>query len=299
MNKLMTDTLELPALERLEMGRAWREKVPRQAHAEYELSPNGRDPLAILEQSNQGRLPDLIPIRYGRTSADPFAFLRGSAALMAHDLSSTPASGVRMQAWGQCHLANFGLFATPERGLVFDLNDLDETLPAPWEWDIKRLASSFVVAGRNNGHSDASNETAMFSLARSYRKRLRASAKMRVLDVWYSRLDDKTLVEAAPNVEARKYRKRIAAKARASVAEYLFPKITGLKDGRRRIVDQPPLFFHVAGDAAMISGYLDKGDTFDRSLASFARAYADQTEKDSQSLLETVKSRIVQTIFDR
>ena len=110
--------------------------------------------MAILEESNQGRVPDLVPIRYGRMLNDPFAFLRGSAAVMAHDLCTTPVSGIRVQACGDCHLANFGLFATPERNLVFDLNDFDETLPAPWEWDIKRLAASFVVAGRNRGLSD-------------------------------------------------------------------------------------------------------------------------------------------------
>ncbi len=141
--------------ERIEMGKALREQTPRAISRRLcSLSPNRRDPVAILEESNQGRVPDLVPIRYGRMLADPFAFLRGSAALMAYDLAHTPASGIRVQACGDCHLANFGLFATPERNLVFDLNDFDETLPAPWEWDIKRLAASFVVAGRAHGISD-------------------------------------------------------------------------------------------------------------------------------------------------
>jgi uncharacterized protein (DUF2252 family) len=199
-----------------------------------------------MEESNQGRVPELVPIRYGRMLANPFAFLRGSAALMAYDLAPTLVSGVRVQACGDCHLANFGLFATPERNLVFDLNDFDETLGAPWEWDIKRLAASFVVAGRVHSFSDESCEAAVHVLAESYRGNLRQYAGMRVLDIWYSRLDDKTLIAAAPSPEAREFRKRAAAKARSSIAEYLFPKMTDLsKEGRRRIVDQPPLVFHM------------------------------------------------------
>jgi uncharacterized protein (DUF2252 family) len=236
---------------RLELGRALREKTPRQVQKDYLPSFNHRDAIAILEESNQGRMLELIPIRYGRMLVDPFAFLRGSAALMAYDLMSSPASGIRVQACGDCHLANFGLFATPERNLVFDLNDFDETLPAPWEWDIKRLAASFVVAGRVRGFSKGTNETAVLALAYSYRKHLREYVSMRVLDVWYSRLDDQTLIAAAPNVEAQKYRKRITAKARASVAEYLFPKITDIKNGHRHIVDHPPLVFHLPEQSDM------------------------------------------------
>jgi uncharacterized protein (DUF2252 family) len=218
----------------------------------------------ILEESSLGRVPELVPIRYGRMLTNPFAFLRGSAAVMSHDLAPTPTSGIRVQACGDCHLANFGLFATPERNLVFDINDFDETLPAPWEWDIKRLAASFVVAGRANGLPDKSNEAAVRVLSHSYRTRLGEYAKMRVLDVWYSRLDDKTLIAAAPNVEAREYRKKITAKARASVAEYLFPKITGEQDGHRRIVDHPPLVYHL----------LDQSDTEAR-LQKMLAAYHD------------------------
>lgn len=245
MNKSESNPLKYPFEERLEMGRALRDNLPRQAHAEYQLSPKDRDPIAILEQSNQGRLPDLIPIRYGRMLKDPFAFLRGSAAVMAHDLADSPASGIQVQACGDCHLANFGLFATPERNLIFDLNDFDETSTAPWEWDIKRLAASFIVAGQARGLSDRANKLAVLSLASSYRVHLRDYAKMRVLDVWYSRLDDQTLIATAPTAKARENRKRITAKARASVTEYLFPKIAALKDGRFRIADQPPLVFHL------------------------------------------------------
>jgi uncharacterized protein (DUF2252 family) len=246
MNASADDPMYQPMRVRLEMGRALRDKTSRQAHAEYQLSASHRDAIEILEESNRGRMEALIPIRYGRMLADPFAFLRGSAALMAYDLSFTPASGIRVQVCGDCHLANFGLFATPERNLVFDLHDFDETLPAPWEWDIKRLAASFVVTGRVRGLSDESTKDAVRSLALSYRQHLRDYAEMRVLDVWYSRLDDQTIIAAAPNVEAREYRRQITAKARTSITEYLFPKITDLKAGHRRIVDKPPLVFHLS-----------------------------------------------------
>jgi uncharacterized protein (DUF2252 family) len=245
MSQFVTAPTVLPYGERIELGRALRAQTPRAAHAEWQPPASRRDPIDILEESSQGRTPHLVPIRYGRMSADPFAFLRGSAAVMAHDLASTPASGIRVQACGDCHIANFGLFATPERNLIFDINDFDETLPAPWEWDIKRLAASFAVVFRIRGFSEKASSEAVLSLARSYRQRLREYATMRVLDVWYSRLDDKTLIDAAPTAETRKNRKRMADKARASVAEYLFPKITGVSDGHRRLVDQPPLMFHL------------------------------------------------------
>jgi uncharacterized protein (DUF2252 family) len=229
---------------RREIGRGLREKTPRGDHARWQPDPNRPNPVDILEQSNQGRVAELIPIRYGRMLTDPFAFLRGSAAVMAYDLAPTATSGIRVQVCGDCHLANFGLFATPERNLVFDLNDFDETLPAPWEWDLKRLAASFVVAARVNGMRDSAGMEAVQTLASSYRSHLRQFSEMNVLDVWYSRLDDKTLMDAAPSAEAREYRKKVVEKARASVAEYLFPKITAVKDGRRHLADQPPLVFH-------------------------------------------------------
>ncbi len=231
--------------ERRLIGKALREHVPLADHGEWHPAPDRRDPVEILEESSKGRVQDLVPIRYGRMLTSPFAFLRGSASLMAYDLSRTPVSGIRVQACGDCHLANFGLFATPERNLVFDLNDFDETSTAPWEWDIKRLAASFVVAGRSQGLKDSDGKAAVRVLTQSYRSHLRDYADMRVLDVWYSRLDDKTLISSAPNVKAREYRERIAAKARASIAEYLFPKITDEIGGHRRIVDQPPLVYHM------------------------------------------------------
>ena len=146
--------------ERVAAGAVLRRHTPRKSHAEWKPPRRGRDPIEILEASNRGRLQELVPLRYGRMVRSPFTFLRGSAALMAFDLARTPSTGVRVQACGDCHLLNFGAFATPERNLVFDLNDFDETLPAPWEWDLKRLAVSFLIAGRDNRLSDAAGSSA-------------------------------------------------------------------------------------------------------------------------------------------
>lgn len=230
--------------ERISSGKRLRDQVPRRTHAQWQPPAHRRDPIEILEASNQGRLPELIPIRYGRMLRSPFTFLRGSAALMAYDLASTPNISVQVQACGDCHLLNFGLFATPERNLVFDINDFDETLPAPWEWDLKRLAVSFVVAGRDNQLSDQDAQAAAIACVRSYREHLRDYSQMSPLEVWYNRLDVETIIAMAPNAKAKKFREELANKARQRVIEHLFPKITGLVGGRHRFVEQPPLIFH-------------------------------------------------------
>jgi len=232
--------------ERLAVGRALRERVPRKGHAEWTPPRTGRDPIEILEASNQGRLCELVPIRYGRMARTPFTFLRGSAALMAYDLATTPTTGIPVQACGDCHLLNFGAFATPERNLVFDLNDFDETLPAPWEWDLKRLVISFLVAARDNRQSDDDGQRAVLECVRAYREHLRECSKLRPLEVWYQRMDAKALIDAAPDAGERKFRQQIAERARERVLENLFPRITTLVGGRHRIVDQPPILFHVA-----------------------------------------------------
>jgi uncharacterized protein (DUF2252 family) len=231
--------------QRLAAGKALRNSVSHEHHAVWKRTARSRDPVRILQASNLGRLPELVPIRYGRMLRSPFTFLRGSAGLMACDLADTPSSGLRAQACGDCHLMNFGLFATPERNLVFDINDFDETLPAPWEWDLKRLAASFVVAARDCGHSDRQGRDAAVECARAYREHMRDYSKMSPLEVWYDRLDEKALIEMAPDAEARERRKEFTERARGRVADYLLPKITGEVGGRRRLLDQPPVLFHV------------------------------------------------------
>lgn len=238
--------------ERLLAGRALRDRFPRENHAGWKLpAKDRRDPVEVLESSNKGRLPELVPIRFGRMLRSPFTFLRGSAGLMACDLATIPNTGLTVQACGDCHLMNFGMFATPERNLVFDINDFDETLPAPWEWDLKRLAASFVVAARDADHSDDDARDAAVECVRAYREHMREYSKMSPLELWYDRLDEETLIAMAPDEEARERRKEWAAKAHERVAEYLLPKISEEVGGHRRLVDQPPILFHYDDKSAV------------------------------------------------
>ncbi|HBI84309.1 MAG TPA: DUF2252 domain-containing protein [Alcaligenaceae bacterium] len=235
--------------ERIKRGKSMRKSTPRESHAEWNPKLKRKDPIKILEHSNKGRMNDLIPIRYGRMIRTPFTFLRGAASLMAYDLASTPSTGEYVQACGDCHLMNFGLFATPERNLIFDINDFDETLPAPWEWDVKRLAVSFIVAARDVEHSHSEGKRAAMACVRAYREKMAAYAKMSPLEVWYDKLDAKTLIKNAPDEDSRKNRIQIARKARERIGEYLLPKIATKVDGRHRLVDQHPVLFHVEDTA--------------------------------------------------
>jgi hypothetical protein len=177
------------AKERMARGKDLRERVPRAAHSKWTPAPGRPDPVELLKHTDRGRVKDLIPIRYGRMRQSPFAFFRGSAALMASDLAKTPATGIRVQSCGDCHAANFGGFGSPERRLVFDINDFDETLRAPWEWDLKRLSTSVVLAGRQLGARERHCADAARVVAESYREHMREYASMRALDAWYSHLD--------------------------------------------------------------------------------------------------------------
>ena len=227
--------------ERLELGKSLRQKVPRVEHASWDPTSDRRDPIEILEQSNQGRVPELTPIRFGRMLRSPFAFLRGAPAMMASDLSGTPATDVTVQASGDCHLVNFGLFATPERNLVFDINDFDESLRATWEWDLKRLAASFVVAGRTSGLSEANCGEAAERAARSYRQHLREFSTMSPLEIWYFQVNAQYLIDSAPDAKSRERREQMTAKARTRVGERLLPKITEQVEGHYRFVENPPI----------------------------------------------------------
>ena len=183
--------LDLPKAieERLAEGRAERERVPLDAHAEWAAPAERPDPVGILESQNATRVPELVPIRHGRMIVSPFTFYRGGAAIMAGDLSRTPTSGLRVQCCGDAHLSNFGVFAAPDRRLVFDLNDFDETLPAPFEWDVKRLVASVVVAARDNGHRHKDQPPRRAPTAAVYRRTMAKARAMRFLEVWYTRID--------------------------------------------------------------------------------------------------------------
>ena len=226
-------------------GKTIRDATPLQDHQIVPPRPKRFSSIAVLERSNEDRLEDLIPIRYSRMLVSPFSFLRGSAALMADDLSRTASSGIYVQACGDCHLLNFGAFATPERKLVFDINDFDETLPAPWEWDIKRLATSFVVAAEDSQLSKASAQRIAKTCVQSYRENMRTYSKQSPLEVWYGHLDLEKFAKEAPNKTTRLRRERLIRKAEKQVAEYLFPKITTEVNGDKRLIDNSPLIYHL------------------------------------------------------
>jgi len=227
------------------MGKSLREKCPRHSHAEWKAPVNRPDPLRLLEQSNKGRIPELIPVRHGRMLRTPFTFYRGAALNMAADLARTPATGIRVQACGDCHLLNFGTYATPERRLLFDINDLDETLPAPWEWDVKRLAASVVLACRNNGFSKGDTRDAVLACVRSYRERMAEYSDLPVLEMWYVSLDaDKIVAKLKDKGAQQRSQKRIAAARAHNVLEHDFPKLAALAGELPTIKDNPPLIYH-------------------------------------------------------
>jgi uncharacterized protein (DUF2252 family) len=230
--------------ERISAGKALRDATPLDSHAGWKPHKRRLDPIKILEAQNKTRIPSLIPIRFGRMLQCPFSFLRGAAAIMAADLADTPTSGIRVQACGDCHLVNFGVFGTPERGLIFDINDFDETLPAPWEWDVKRLATSFVMAGRNNGLREKDNREAAREMVRTYRTQMAEFARMHVLDVWYAKLELETLLANTNDPKWVKKMRTKVKKARKSESD-IFPTMTTLRNGRVTIKEEQPLIFHL------------------------------------------------------
>jgi len=230
--------------ERLSAGKSLRVKVPRTSHAKWPAASGRRDGIALLRADDRGRLPELLPIRYGRMCVSPFAFFRGAAALMAHDLAGTPVTHLRVQTCGDCHVANFGGFGSPERRLVFDINDFDETLPGPWEWDVKRLAASIVLAGRERGMRERHCGDAARRAVESYRIHMREYAGMRAIEVWYSHLGAALLIDEATSAAAKIRWREVEERARLQTAERVFPKITTVVNGRRKIIDRPPLVYH-------------------------------------------------------
>ncbi len=229
--------------ERAAEGKAARSVARRSAHGEWTPPANRKDPVAIIEAQDATRVPELVPIRHGRMSASPFTFYRGAAAVMAADLATTPTSGFRVQTCGDAHLSNFGAFAAPDRRLVFDLNDFDETLPGPWEWDVKRLSASFAIAGRAIGLKRSERNAALLASVSSYREAMRTFAGQADLDVWYARLDVEEQIhrveEADPGSVKRFERGIVKARGKDSVRA--MEKLTEVIDGEIHIVSQPPL----------------------------------------------------------
>jgi uncharacterized protein (DUF2252 family) len=234
--------------QRYAAGKALRADASRSSHAQWAPDTERPDPISLLEEANKTRLGQLVPIRFGRMSLSPFAFYRGSADIMAHDLAKTPVSGIKAQICGDAHLSNFGVYASPERRQVFDVNDFDETLAGPWEWDVKRLAASVVLAGRQNGYSAQDTKQAVLRCMQRYRESMQQYTLMNHLDVWYFHLDVEGILAMVRGMVGRKdIEKRVErASARASKRTRIetFPKLAEVVDGKFRIKDEPPLIYH-------------------------------------------------------
>ena len=265
--------------ERRADGKALRDAVPREEHGHWRSRKDRRDPIDLLNESNIGRQPELVPIRYGRMMASPFAFYRGSASVMAADLATTPVSGIRVQACGDAHLSNFGGFATPERRVIFDINDFDETLPGPWEWDLKRLAASVVLAGRHIRLSESDTGRAVEATARSYREHMADYAAMRALEVWYDAIDvDRFLAEMDDDETRERVEERLKQVREKNTPEFLFPKFVEHRGAMPTIADDPPLIFHPTEAVApgLHTRYRDGFESYRESLAEHLKVLFDR-----------------------
>ncbi len=273
--------------ERATLGRSARGEIPRSRHADWTPPADRDDPLALLEKQAESRLTEMVPIRYGRMAASPFAFFRGAAYVMAADLAHTPASGFSVQLCGDAHLSNFGGFAGPDREMLFDLNDFDETLPGPWEWDVKRLAASLAVAARERYFDAPTRRRIVAGAVRRYREAMRAFAAMRNLDLWYSHVVvDEALSGANGRVDPRalKRARRRAAKARSKDSLRALAKLTETVDGEPRLISDPPLIV-TADDLLAEYGMGDRAE-LDERILSLLRAYRGTLRGDLRHLLE-------------
>jgi uncharacterized protein (DUF2252 family) len=272
-------------------GKEARSRVPRNSHAAFAPGPDRPDPVALLQEQAKTRVQELVPIRYGRMLVSPFTFFRGAALIMASDLSTTPSSGLTAQLCGDAHLSNFGVFASPERQLVFDCNDFDETHPGPWEWDVKRLAASVVIAGRNRGHPKAVRSQAIMALGQTYRESMRQMATLSNLDVWYYHVDAAELVSSLKAQAATSGSKeqahmaatatKLVAKAQTKDSMRALDKLTHVVDGKRCIISDPPLLEPIEEVFA--------GAEYERALGMFKdllRRYRQSLSTDRRHLLE-------------
>ena len=269
--------------ERKARGKAARDEVPRERHAEF--APEVRlDPIDLLAEQAASRVPELVPIRYGRMGVSPFTFYRGAALIMAGDLASTPTSGLPTQLCGDAHLSNFGMFGSPERHLVFDINDFDETANGPWEWDVKRLAASVEIAGRDSSFAEEERRTAVLSGVREYRTAMRSFAAMSNLEVWYAHLDmDEIANEIRGQVDPKRAKllDKALAKTRTRDSLQVFTKLTQEVDGEPRIVSQPPLIVPLQ---ELLKE--DERDAVEEGLKAILRSYRKTLETDRRHLLE-------------
>lgn len=266
----MSDELK----ERIKAGKALREQVPRAAHADFMPSPGRRSPVELLLEQAQVRVPELVPVRHARMLASPFAFLRGTAALMANDLAHTPDTGIEVQACGDVHVANFGFFASAERHLIFGLNDFDETLPGPWEWDLKRLVVSALVCARHLGASPEKARAAARQASRNYCKLIRKYAGLGYLPLWYVRMDaDAILADAPPGLRARA--QKLLDKARSRTHTQALGKLTERVDGKYQLLESPPL---IERNPKLASG-ISTPEAVEQMLRSYAQSLAPDRRK--------------------
>ena len=255
-------------------GRALRKQAPRREHARWHADMRSRDPVEMLVVTGRSRLQELLPLRYGRMSRSPFAFMRASAAMMASDVGGGPLTQLMVQACGDCHLGNFGAFASPERRLLFDINDFDETLPASWEFDLKRLATSFVLLGREQGLDKAGQREAVVTVVQSYTTRLREYALASPLDAWYSIIDSETLIREAPDEASRQRRIAFERRARQRTGDSMARKLVTMEGGGPRFVHDPP-----------IVSRLPPGGRLDRAFRTVLCRYPDTLGEDRQEVL--------------
>ena len=259
-------------------GEAMRKQCPRSSHAVWTAPHDRPDPLRLVEEGNGGRIPELIPLRHGRMLPSPFTFYRGTALNMAVDLAGTPTTGFRVQACGDAHLGNFRCFATPERRVIFDIHDLDETLPAPWEWDVKRLAASFVLACRTNGLSDKLARDAVVTCVRSYREAMARFSTMQALDVWYDRFEAEKIIADIEDADIRTRTRKLLNKAKkVCVVEDVFPKLADKSGETPTIKDNPPFIYH----------HLERGeDDFYARIEDVFSRYRESLPDDRRVLLD-------------
>jgi uncharacterized protein (DUF2252 family) len=274
----------LTVAERVARGKAAREGVPRSSHAAFDPPARRPDPIKLLERQAATRVPELVPIRYGRMLVSPFTFYRGAAKIMASDLAGTPRSGLTVQCCGDAHLSNFGVFASPERRLVFDINDFDETLPGPWEWDVKRLAVSMLIAAQYNGFAVKDQERAVLDTVREYRTAMAGFAGMNNLDVWYAHLDiDETVKELGSQLKAKQIKRteKTLAKARTRDSLSAFSKLCHEVDGQVRIAADPPLVVPID----QLAQGSERDEMFD-GLHELLSSYRATLQRDRRVLLE-------------
>jgi uncharacterized protein (DUF2252 family) len=285
MPRFQLDSLcsQMTSAERAARGKALRAEVPRDSHAVFDPPADRPDPISLLEEQAKTRVPGLVPVRYGRMMVSPFTYYRGAALPMAADLATTPVTGLAVQACGDAHLSNFGVFGSPERRLVFDVNDFDETLPGPWEWDVKRLAASMEVAARDNGFPDSRRGEIVLATAASYRLAMRSFAKMTNLDVWYARADvEQVRLSSQLGGRQRKVVEEGMAKARTRDSMQELAKMTHSVDGRPRIISDPPLLVPID---ELVPADTDR-HTIQSELTDLLAKYRRTLETDRRFLLE-------------